>query len=133
MRDPDSFTIKSLRDFVREHRSQLVHAALVLVRAWLANGKPQWTGITLGTFEQWSRVCGGIAQVAGLSGLLGNVMRPYEETETDEETVWAHLMERWASKFKDAPVAAADLIKFDHYSNVSDEGLVNKITASALG
>ncbi|GAC1382443.1 MAG: hypothetical protein NVSMB4_10740 [Acidimicrobiales bacterium] len=39
-RAPDTFRHKDRLSWVREHRGQLVWAALVLVRAWLSRGRP---------------------------------------------------------------------------------------------
>jgi hypothetical protein len=133
LRQPEDFAIKDLRDWTEEHRSQLVHAVLTLVRAWLAAGRPMWAGIALGTFEKWSRVVGGILQVAGLEGFLGNITRLYEEAETDEDAVWAHLMGDWWHQFKGKPVAAGDLIEFDEKGYIADHGLVDRKIASSLG
>ncbi len=85
-----------------------------------------WAGITLGTFEKWSRVVGGIFEVAGLGGcFLGNVARLYEEAETDEDTIWARVMDRWWLARGEEPSAAADLIHLDDRGRVTNFGIVN--------
>ena len=55
------------------HRGELVAAALTLGRGWVAAGQPEPVGLkTLGMFEDYSRVIGGILQWAELGDILGN-------------------------------------------------------------
>src|SRR5262249_30785828 len=65
------FRHPDLVGWVRENRPSLVSALLVLARAWVAAGRPLGTR-TLGRFESWSRVLGGILDVAGVTGLLSD-------------------------------------------------------------
>src|SRR5262249_20571338 len=55
------FKHEAIRQWVGENRSSLVHAALVLVHAWISEGQPRNPkGVTLGMFEEWSVTMGGI-------------------------------------------------------------------------
>jgi putative DNA primase/helicase len=65
------FRHPNLLAWVREHRGRLIAAALTLCRAWIAAGKPKGTQ-TLGMFESWVEVLGGILDVAGVPGLIAN-------------------------------------------------------------
>jgi len=58
---------KSLRSWAHAHRAELVRAVLVLVRAWLAAGRPQ-SSARFGGFESWTGLIGGILDVAGVHG-----------------------------------------------------------------
>ncbi|GAG17382.1 unnamed protein product, partial [marine sediment metagenome] len=58
-----SFRHPNLHGWVQENRSQLVWAALVLIQAWIDQGKPEGDTI-LGGYEAWARVLGGILAVA---------------------------------------------------------------------
>jgi hypothetical protein len=60
-----------LYGWVHDHRGELIQAALVLVRAWIAVGRPTPTP-RLGSFEGWSHVIGGILSVAGVEGFLAD-------------------------------------------------------------
>ena len=62
-----------LLPWVTAERVRLVAAALTLVRAWIAAGKPAGAA-TLGTYESWAAVVGGILAVADVPGFLGNAM-----------------------------------------------------------
>ena len=92
----DRFRHPDLRQWVSAHRHELVAAALTLVRAWIAAGKPDPTGSSsLGMFESWSRVMGGILQVAGVPGFLSNLSDFYESTDTEGEMVRSFLAAWW--------------------------------------
>ena len=47
-------------------------AALTLARNWFSEGRPQWSGRPLGSYEEWSRLVGGILEAADIPGFLGN-------------------------------------------------------------
>jgi hypothetical protein len=72
--DPSSrtnFQIPYIEDYAKEHQGHICGAIARLVLHWL-DERGQWSG-TLGGFERWSEVVGGILTSAGLSGdLLGN-------------------------------------------------------------
>ncbi len=68
--------------WVRENRGLLVRAALVLVQAWIAAGRPRCSA-RLGSFESWAAVLGGILQVAGVPGFLGNTDDFYESSDAE--------------------------------------------------
>lgn len=50
------FRYPNLKDHVRNHRSKLLAAALTILRAWFAGGKPDMRLKTWGSFEGWSDV-----------------------------------------------------------------------------
>lgn len=75
-----------------ENRRELLAAALTLVRAWYSRGCPEASRtITLGSFEQWQRVIGGVLEVAGIIGYLDGLAE--ERAASDFPTLhWtAHL------------------------------------------
>jgi hypothetical protein len=66
-----------ITEWAQENRSALVHAALTLIQAWIAAGRPLHE-TRLGSFEKWSEVMGGVLKVAGIPGFLGNLNELYE-------------------------------------------------------
>lgn len=108
------FRHPDLQEWAREHRGELVHACLVLVRAWLAAGKPKWVpghgARRVGSFESWCEVIGGILGHAEVPGFLEN----REETraragEIDAE--WGRFFAAWAERHgTGTDVAARDLL-----------------------
>jgi len=98
-----------LREWVHEQRPHLCHAALTLIAAWLAEGKPRAEDAPrLGMYENWSSTIGGILDVAGIPGFLGNLTEAYAhaDAESDDARI---LIEAWWKDFHNLSVKAADL------------------------
>lgn len=110
METPESrrgFRHPNLLAHVRAHRAELVHAALTLVRAWLAAGRPAGQ-LTMGSFEQYVAVMGGILDVAGIPGFLSNAdeLRLQADGETNE---WRAFVHAWWERWHEASVGVSDL------------------------
>lgn len=79
-RPKQAFRHDDLIDWALKNRGRLVDAALTLVRNWVDGGEvvgdgetvPLASERTLGTFERWAEVVGGILAAAGIKGFLGN-------------------------------------------------------------
>jgi len=103
------FRHPDLLAWVRGNRAALVWAALTMIRAWLAAGRPCPSATILGGFEAWSRVVGGVLEVAGVSGFLDNLTDFYAEAEAGDDN-WRGLVSAWHSEHGEAEVAARDLV-----------------------
>ncbi|NOJ81079.1 CHC2 zinc finger domain-containing protein [Myxococcus xanthus] len=79
--------------WVKEHRSELVRAALTLVQAWIAAGRPLGKE-RLGSFEHWAAVMGGLLKVAGVEGFLGNLDELYANADVEGES-WREFVQAW--------------------------------------
>lgn len=90
-----------------ENRGRLVHAALVLVQAWIAAGKPVGKK-RLGSFEHWAAVMGGVLEVAGVPGFLGNLEKMYADADAEGEA-WREFTNAWWNAFRGQPVRVIDL------------------------
>ena len=101
------FRHPDLAEWVRQEHGRLVWALLTLVQAWIAAGRPQ-SDVTLGSFESWGRVIGGILTVGEIPGFLQNRDELYEQSDT-EGRVWEQLFTRWWTKFQGTPVGVADV------------------------
>jgi hypothetical protein len=101
------FRHADLRGWTIEHRADLVWAILTIVRAWVADGQPAG-GKTLGMFDGWAAVLGGILEVAGIPGFLGNLQEFYEQSDATG-AAWRTLTDAWWDTHKDAEVSAGDL------------------------
>ena len=107
------FRHPNLLAWIRGNRASLVHACLVLVRAWLAGGAPRWKpgpdATKIGSFECWCEVLGGILDVAEVPGFLQN----RQETKAragEVEAEWSRFFETWQERFGlDKDVAASEL------------------------
>jgi hypothetical protein len=104
----EGFRHPDLKGWVADNRSRLVWAALTLIRAWLCQGRPSGD-MSLGMFENWARVMGGILKVAGVPGFLANRERFYEEADS-EGSVLRDLLSVWWEERGRAPTRTAELM-----------------------
>jgi hypothetical protein len=88
-----------ITEWAAAHRAELVHAVLTLGQAWVAAGKPL-AKQRLGSFEHWSAVMGGILEVIGVPGFLGNLDDMYAEADADGE-MWREFISAWWESFGD--------------------------------
>jgi hypothetical protein len=119
-RSAKDFRHPKLLEWAEQSRSNLVWAALVLVRHWLAAGRPLGTK-TLGSYERWAAVMGGILRAAGIPGFLGNLDALYDEADT-EGAMWRELVDAWWDKYRDGEVGVADLFTLAQASERFDFG-----------
>ncbi len=101
------FTHPELLAWADEQRGALVAAALTLVRAWVAAGMRPGTE-TMGSYEQWARVIGGVLAVAGVPGLLANRDEQYELAD-NEGAKWRALVAAWWEAHGTDAVGVSDL------------------------
>lgn len=101
------FQHPALRQWASEHRGELVWSACVLIRAWLAEGRPDGSA-SLGMFESWAAVIGGILKVAKIDGFLGNLDEFYQEADT-EGKAWRAFVNLWWERFKESEVGVSQL------------------------
>jgi hypothetical protein len=99
-----------LERWVREHRGELIAAALTLARAWYAAGCPSSDTPALGSFPDWPRVVGGILAHAGMAGFLGNLRAMYEQAD-EESAQWEGFLLALLEEFKDQVVTVAEIAK----------------------
>lgn len=90
--------------YVKRNRAALLAAALTLVRGWIAEGMPAGPR-TLGRFESWAAVVGGILDVAGVGGLLQD--RDALQARDADSEAWRAFAEAWweTHQGRDATVA----------------------------
>src|SRR5262249_14953865 len=105
------FRHSNLPAWALTHRSDLVWAALVIVRSWLDAGRPQAEN-TLGGFESWSHVMGGILDYAGIPGFLGTLDALYDHAD-DEISRLTPVVQAWYAERRDEPTPATELVKIN--------------------
>jgi hypothetical protein len=106
-RDPQIFRHPKLLEWLCANRPALVKAALVLIRAWLVAGKPPGNA-TLGSYEMWATTLGGILEVAGIPGFLGNRERFYDRADRETEA-WHGFISAWWGRFGSDRVGVKEL------------------------
>ena len=93
-----------LESWARRERAALVSACLSIVQRWIDAGMPEGTA-TLGSYESWAAVLGGILETAGVEGFLSG--REYLHGEADDEAKdWAGLLAAWRHEQGDTPATA---------------------------
>ena len=105
--DRHDFKHPELKEWVRRNRPSLIHAILVLIRYWQIQGCPA-PDVTLGSFEAWSRVVGGILKAAEIPGFLGDRAKLREETDA-ENGIFRAFVNGWFEKFQRQTVRTSDL------------------------
>ncbi len=102
-----AFKHDPIREWAREHRARLVHACLVLIQSWIAAGMPAGS-TSLGSFERWASVLGGILEHVEVPGFLANTAEFYE-TADDEGREWRAFVEAWRHRYQGEWVSATEL------------------------
>jgi len=133
------FMHSPLIPWLKKQRGEILGAILTLARAWVVAGKPtpQYP-ITIGSFEEWCDVIGGILEYAGITGFLTNLQQMY--TSMDSETpAWELFLELWYQTFGAKEVRLAEVISLakddsgfayympDGLGNVEDKGFSRKL------
>ena len=98
-----------LMAWARSNRTSLVSACVSLVQAWIDAGMPSGSG-TLGRYERWVEVMGGILDVAGVEGFLTNREALYGNADA-ETREWTLLCEAWWEQHEARPITAKDLFE----------------------
>ena len=101
------FRHRRIEQWAARQRGELVGAALTLVQAWLAAGRPLGDHV-LGSFDAWAQVHGGILDVCGVPGFLAN-RRSDVTITTSDDGAWAMFVESWWREFRDRVVTAGEL------------------------
>jgi len=104
------FRHENLREFVRENRSGLVWAALVLVRSWVAAGMPPAERLpVLGGFERFCAVLAGVLEHAGFQGFLANAGELAAVADSETEA-WRAFVAAWWCRLASGPSTVAELL-----------------------
>jgi hypothetical protein len=121
------FKHNPIRDWTLAHRSELVHALLTLVQAWLAAGRPEAKVDPLGSFESWTATVGGILERAGIPGFLANQEEFFDQVDV-VGAEWREFVAAWHQKFGQLPVKAKDL-----YLLAEADGLLSTVLSRSRG
>lgn len=113
LRPQSAYRHPDLRQWLHATRPQLVAAALTLIQAWLAAGRPLGRR-SMGNFEAWAAVMGGILAHADIPGFLDNLDEFYDGSD-DETAQWNTFVHAWAARHGECVVGVSDL--FDLIGN----------------
>lgn len=102
-----AFRHPDLERWAAANRGQLVHAALTIVRAWIAEGSPRSDHV-LGSYGDWAAVHGGILSFCKVVGFLEN--RTEDRLITvSEDAAWGQLVAAWWARYSGTAVGVSDL------------------------
>ena len=102
------FKHERLKEYLVEHRRDLLIALLTLARAWFAAGQPKPSVSPVGSFERWTEVVAGILEYARVEGFLANSEKLFEESDI-ERTDWETFLEAIEDGFQGAAFTIAEL------------------------
>jgi hypothetical protein len=97
-----------LATWVPEHRGEILHALLVLVRAWVQAGKPSERRSS-DSYARWSATVRGILRVAGVPGEFDHASCAPEQASTDPDG-WGDFLQAVRAVFGDRPWTAKDVL-----------------------
>jgi hypothetical protein len=97
----------NLKKWVQARRGQLIWACLTIIRAWIVEGRVAGSK-SLGGYESWAETMGGILDVCGIEGFLGNLDVLHERAAV-EERGWKAFVKAWWEEFKGKQVSAGEL------------------------
>lgn len=108
--DRTEFAIADLPGWTRAHRGELLHALLVLIRAWVVAGRPMQSARTSDCFAYWVQVVDSILAHAGMSGRFADPSTE-QVTEATEDTEWAQFLAAAHRAFGTKTWTAKDLLR----------------------
>jgi hypothetical protein len=106
----DDFEIKDLRAHVRANRARYVVAALTIMRAYIAAGRPEVTKGTWGTFEHWHTMIAKPLIWLGMDD-PSETRTAFEEQEGSATSQNASLLGAWHRVYDDKPQLAGSVIR----------------------
>jgi hypothetical protein len=98
----------TLEEWAAKHRRQLLTHCLTICQNWIAEGCPKGTK-TMGSYEVYARVMGGILESAGIIGFLDNLKTVSSKTSDRESMRWRALVSAWVKAYPSKPVTAGEV------------------------
>jgi putative DNA primase/helicase len=134
-RPADTFKHRNLQRWMRQHRGDIVWACAVLIRRWIASGRPEGDTPPLGSFESWTATIGGILEVVGIEGFLTG-LDEFRANFNPESSSWGAFVDAWWDDHRDALVRAGELVST--YEKLDDDflgvlGHSSKSSSTTLG
>lgn len=106
------FTIPDLPGYVVEHRGAILHALLVLVRAWITAGSPLELRSS-DDYARWSGVVRGILRNAGIPGEFDHLGSRQQDVAAGDDD-WREFLEAVRGEFGDRHWTVKELLAKVH-------------------
>jgi hypothetical protein len=113
------FAIADLKGWVREHRNQLLHALLVMIRHWVGQGRPLEARRQSDSYARWQSTVGGILAACGVVGAFDAGSGQKAATGGDDEGLSDVLERIWAMK-AGAPWVTAEVLSDTVSGDIGD-------------
>jgi hypothetical protein len=114
-----TFRRANLIAYVEVHRPRLAVAALTVLRAFVAAGRPDHGLTVKGSFEAWGRLVRGAVTWAGGVDPLGGVQRIREQSDDDLERIRA-LLVSWHATLGGMPVTIEAITHAESAADLRD-------------
>lgn len=103
-RDPTERSLfkHNLKQWVPANRAALVAACLTLIKYWIVEGQPKWSGKPLASFEAYCQTMGGLLEAIGVEGFCGNLALTASASSSEDEA-YAELFSMWLDEFGEEP------------------------------
>lgn len=102
----EQFKYQDIRAWTAENRPRLVQCCHILIRSWIAKGKPKGRA-NLQSFTEWAQTMSGIFEAAGVHGFM-ETFPAYSAVKGAEKTSAAALFEHLFETFKNDPFVTRD-------------------------
>lgn len=113
------FRHPNLIEYVKQHRKEILEALFTLIQAWIVAGRPAPSdGSTMGSFEVWYEIVGGVLELAGFSDLMKGVVERRDQYNEAREANIAHLL--WVSENVEEPFRAHDVVKAFEFASLTE-------------
>jgi hypothetical protein len=113
------FKISNIEEWTQKKRVKIISKLLTIVRFWVQEGMPAYSGRRTHRMSSWMSVMGGVCQTAGLKGFLKNI--DLLESKTDDEHDSASKFTLlWHEKFGSQPVSANRLVSIAYGDSEDD-------------
>ena len=99
-----------LCEWLPRNSGRITAALVTIARGWFAAGQPAAQVRPLGSFEEWSRIIGGILEFAGIDGFLANQDELHTHAD-DESAVIEGFLLAIIDEFGEEPFLVADLAR----------------------
>ena len=103
------FRYSDLDGYVLQNRCEIINACLSLIEHWANNGYKKGSK-SLGSYESYAQIIGGILEDSNITGFLDGREYLYEHSDK-ETTEWKSFCEVWYETYKSLPVSVKDLFE----------------------
>lgn len=124
-RPADGWLHPNLRQWVADNRADLVWACLTLVQNWVAQGMVEYETRSVASYENWSKVMGGILEAAGIHGFLEGQQEERRKAADDTDEGLLQLMKIMAQYPSDTLFRPGTAANFGDTGTVSIMDVLN--------